>query len=252
MLALAAAACLNEQGEGGGGRVDTVLVTDTIVRVDTVVRTDTIRLPDSLAALDRAGSDGAAPTESIAATVAGDTMVLSAPRTAAAHSGARPAPSAVPVGDVAELRQHRLLVPVAGVRLEELLDTFSEARGGGARVHHALDIPAPRGTPVLSADDGRILKLHTSAGGGLSIYATDPTERFIYYYAHLDSYQRGLAEGQRVRRGDRLGAVGTTGNAPPNVPHLHFAIARTDDVKRWWDGTPLNPRGVLVEAAPAR
>jgi murein DD-endopeptidase MepM/ murein hydrolase activator NlpD len=236
-------ACLNEDARVDA--VDTVLVTDTVVRVDTVVRTDTVRISDPLTALE-----GGAPADSIGATAATDTAALSAPRSAAAYSGTRPAPPAVPVSDVAELRQHRLLVPVAGVRPEQLLDTFAEARG--SRVHGALDIPAPRGTPVLSADDGRILKLHTSKGGGLSVYAADPTERFIYYYAHLDSYRPGLAEGQRVRRGDPLGAVGTTGNAPPNVPHLHFAIARADDIKRWWDGTPLNPRGVLVDAAPAR
>jgi murein DD-endopeptidase MepM/ murein hydrolase activator NlpD len=119
----------------------------------------------------------------------------------------------------------------------------------GNRLHGALDIPAPRGTPVLSADAGRVLKLHTSRGGGLTVYVADPTERFVYYYAHLDGYRKGLAEGQLVRKGDVLGYVGTTGNAPPNLPHLHFAITRTEDVSKWWRGTPIDPRPILRSGA---
>jgi murein DD-endopeptidase MepM/ murein hydrolase activator NlpD len=136
-----------------------------------------------------------------------------------------------------------LIVPVAGVLPKDLLDTFDEPRG--TRRHNALDIPAPRGTPVLSATDGRLQRLFTSEAGGLMVYASDPTERFVLMYAHLDRYADGLADGMPLRRGDTIGYVGTTGNAPPEVPHLHFGIARTNNVARWWTGTPVDPRPLL-------
>ena len=136
-----------------------------------------------------------------------------------------------------------LTIPVAGVKAEELLDTFNEARGD--RRHEALDIPAPRGTPVLSATDGRVQRLFTSERGGLMIYASDSSERFILIYAHLDGYAEGMSDGVAVRRGQVIGYVGTTGNAPPNLPHLHFAIARSTNVKRWWEGTPVDPLPLL-------
>ena len=137
----------------------------------------------------------------------------------------------------------RITIPVAGVKSEELLDTFNEKRG--ARRHDALDIPAPRRTPVLSATDGRLLRLYTSERGGLMIYAADSSERFVLMYAHLDGYAEGLTEGAPLRRGQVIGYVGTTGNAPPNVPHLHFAIARSSNVSRWWEGVPVDPLPVL-------
>jgi murein DD-endopeptidase MepM/ murein hydrolase activator NlpD len=139
-----------------------------------------------------------------------------------------------------------LLVPVRGVESAQLRDTYAELRGGDTRTHEALDIPAPRGTPVLSATGGRVLKLFDSKAGGKMVYAADSSERFILMYAHLDSYANGLAEGQPLTRGQVLGAVGTTGNAPPNLPHLHFAIARSNDVKVWWKGMPVNPYPMLV------
>lgn len=136
-----------------------------------------------------------------------------------------------------------LTIPVTGVRAEDLLDTFNEARG--ERRHDALDIPAPRGTPVLAATDGRVLRLFKSERGGLMIYTTDASERFVLMYAHLDSYAGGLTDSTRLRRGQVIGYVGTTGNAPPNVPHLHFAIARSTNVSRWWEGTPVDPLPLL-------
>ena len=139
-----------------------------------------------------------------------------------------------------------LLVPVRGIEPSQLRDTYDEKRGGDTRMHEALDIPAPRGTPVLSATGGRVLKLFDSKAGGKMVYAADSSERFILMYAHLDSYANGLAEGQPLTRGQVLGAVGTTGNAPPNLPHLHFAIARSNDVKVWWKGMPVNPYPMLV------
>lgn len=164
---------------------------------------------------------------------------------------ARAAPAAVPArgaavvgaGDIATLRAKRLFIPVAGVKAEDLVGSFSDARG--SRVHEALDIGASRGTPVLAADDGTVLKLFASRGGGLTIYVADPTRRFIYYYAHLDAYAPALAEGQSVAKGQQIGTVGTSGNAPPNVPHLHFAILRNDDLTKWWLGTPIDPYTIL-------
>jgi murein DD-endopeptidase MepM/ murein hydrolase activator NlpD len=134
-----------------------------------------------------------------------------------------------------------LVVPVAGVTPAELRGSFHAPRGGGTRQHNALDIPAPRGTPVISATPGRVLRLFNSKAGGLMIYAADATERFILMYGHLDRYAEGLKDGMRLERGQTIGYVGTTGNAPPTVPHLHFAIARTNNVSRWWNGTAIDP-----------
>ena len=138
----------------------------------------------------------------------------------------------------------RLIVPVAGVSRDNLPDNFNEMRG--TRRHDAMDILAPRGTQVLSATNGRVVKLHTSAAGGLMVYAADATERYVLMYAHLDRYAAGLAEKMPLKQGQVIGYVGTTGNAPPNTPHLHFAITRVDSVKYWWKGEPLDPRPLLV------
>jgi murein DD-endopeptidase MepM/ murein hydrolase activator NlpD len=133
------------------------------------------------------------------------------------------------------------VIPVAGIQATELTSTFNDVRGGGSRRHEAMDIMAPRGTAVLASVDGRIVKLFSSAAGGLTIYQFDAAEEHCYYYAHLDSYAPDLTEGQVVTRGQVIGFVGTTGNAPPDVPHLHFAIFRLDADKRWWEGEPLDP-----------
>ena len=145
--------------------------------------------------------------------------------------------------DLAELGA-ALAVPVAGVAPGELRDTYAEARGG--RVHEAIDIAAARGTPVLSAADGRLLRLFDSEPGGLMVYAADPSGRFILYYGHLDGYAEGLREGMPLVQGQVIGYVGTTGNAPPDAPHLHFGILRGDPGVSWWKGTPVNPYPLLV------
>jgi murein DD-endopeptidase MepM/ murein hydrolase activator NlpD len=149
----------------------------------------------------------------------------------------------------AELRAlaDALIMPVTGVAPAELVGSFDDARG--LRRHDALDIPAPRGTPVVSATGGRLMKLHTSEFGGLMVYTAEERERFILLYAHLDRYASGLTEGMPLRRGQLLGYVGTTGNAPPNVPHLHFGIARVADVEEWWKGTPVDPLPLLRDPA---
>lgn len=144
----------------------------------------------------------------------------------------------------------RLDVPVQGIVRSELRDTYAETRG--ANVHEALDIPAARGTPVLSAADGRLLKLFDSNAGGLMVYATDASERFILLYGHLDRYADGLRDGMRLERGQTIGYVGTTGNASLGTPHLHFGILRGHPQVAWWKGVPLNPYPLLVPARPAR
>jgi peptidoglycan LD-endopeptidase LytH len=151
-------------------------------------------------------------------------------------------------GWLAELGLRNLLLPVAGVQRSQLQDTYDDRRGGGRR-HEAIDILAPRNTPVLAAGDGVVTKLFHSAPGGLTIYQFDPEGRYCYYYAHLERYANGIKEGVAVSRGDVLGYVGTSGNAPRNTPHLHFAIYRLGEDRRWWEGEPLNPFPILRGAA---
>ena len=137
-----------------------------------------------------------------------------------------------------------LIIPVAGVRPEQLIDTFGDARSEG-RLHDAIDIPAPAGTPVLAAADGRIVKLWQSERGGTTIYQLGPNQDVILYYAHLAGYAPGLAEGNRVRQGDVIAYVGDTGNAGTGNYHLHFSIAMVSDPKRYWEGTNINPYPLL-------
>ena len=139
-----------------------------------------------------------------------------------------------------------LVMPVAGIRPDELVDTFDQARSAG-RSHDAIDIIAPRGTPVLAAGDGEIVRLFTSERGGLTIYQLAPDDQTVYYYAHLDRYADGLDAGQSIRAGDVVGYVGDTGNAVPGNYHLHFAVWVTDDPKNFWDGESVNPYPLLAE-----
>ena len=146
--------------------------------------------------------------------------------------------------EVQYLRRRRLIVPVAGVHADELRNDFHAARGGGRR-HNAIDILAPFGTPVISADDGYIVRLTRNNAGGIVIYATDPEERVVYYYAHLAGYHDGIAAGKAIAKGDTIGYVGTSGNAPEDTPHLHFQITRMRPGGRYWSGEPLNPYPLL-------
>jgi murein DD-endopeptidase MepM/ murein hydrolase activator NlpD len=143
------------------------------------------------------------------------------------------------------LEGRTLKMPVAGARTMDLRDNFEEPRG--SRVHQAIDILAPRGTPVVAADEGKIAKLFTSKQGGLTVYQFDRDDTHAYYYAHLDRYADGLKEGAYLRPGDPVGYVGTTGNAPPDTPHLHFAIFELGPEKRWWEGKPVNPYPFLMK-----
>ena len=140
-----------------------------------------------------------------------------------------------------------LIVPVAGVRADQLSDSFADERAGGERLHEALDIMAPRGTQVLAAAPGKVESLFKSDAGGNTIYVRSEDGRTIYYYAHLDAYAEGLKEGDAVGRGQSLGTVGSSGNASPDGPHLHFAILRTTPDAAWWEpATAINPYPLLT------
>ena len=162
--------------------------------------------------------------------------------TAGTSDGPEPTAS-VSAPPAAELEDRDLEIPVEGVDEGDLVRSFADRRG--ARSHEAIDILAPLGTPVKAVENGRIARLFNSKAGGITIYQFDPSERFCYYYAHLDRYADGLKDNDMVRRGQVIGYVGVSGNAPKNTPHLHFAIFRLTDEKRWWEGTPLDPYDIL-------
>jgi murein DD-endopeptidase MepM/ murein hydrolase activator NlpD len=182
---------------------------------------------------------------------AGDAVVLGQPAPVATSGEpspvVAPGPSPEPVvgaSPIADLKSRDLLIPVEGIKTEQLTRTFSDRRSGG-RTHEAIDILAPMNTPVLAVEDGTIARLFHSQAGGTTIYQFDPGERFCYYYAHLSRYAESLREGQHVTRGQVIGYVGVSGNAPKNTPHLHFAIFRLTEAKRWWEGSALDPYDVL-------
>ncbi len=152
-----------------------------------------------------------------------------------------------PAGPRVAVGPSGLAVPVAGFTPGQLVDTFTQARAGGARVHDAIDIMAPAGTPVVAAAPGVVEKLFFSrGGGGIAAYVRSDDGRWCYYYAHLQDYAPGLNEGQRVERGQLIGRVGSTGNASPAGPHLHFAIARMQPGEKWYQGQPVNPYPLLA------
>ena len=151
-----------------------------------------------------------------------------------------PVPLQADATDLSRLGARSLDIPVTGVSAAQLNDNYTQARAGGVE-HEALDIMAPRGTPVLAVEDGRIAKLFLSKPGGITLYQFDPGSEYAYYYAHLDGYADGIAEGGLLRKGQVIGYVGSTGNASPDAPHLHFAIFKLGVEKQWWRGTPINP-----------
>jgi peptidoglycan LD-endopeptidase LytH len=166
-----------------------------------------------------------------------------APSSAARTSLERPRPAAAEGG---------LVIPVMGVKPRELFDSWGDSRGGGTRRHNAIDIMAPRGTPVVAAAPGRVEKLFDSRNGGRTVYIRSNDGRTVYYYAHLDQYRPGLREGQRVRTGDVIGTVGSTGSASPDGPHLHFEIKKMAEGERWHQGEEVNPYPLLAAGAARR
>ena len=185
-----------------------------------------------------------APQATVPALPAADsTAPMIAPPVAPAAVAPAPTVGPAPTDQPAEV-PGRLLVPVQGVRPEQLVDTYNAARSQGRR-HDAIDIMAKRGTPVLATGAGVVLKLFQSVRGGTALYELAPDQRTIYYYAHLDRYAPGMVEGRALRQGDLIGYVGDTGNAGAGNYHLHFEISTTADPKRYWAGTPQNPYPLL-------
>ncbi len=178
---------------------------------------------------------------------AGSAHLAAAPAPTVASEAARPVVSAGPVSTVGSsagaVSAAPLRVPIDGVTIDSFKGGFAEHRG--SRPHEAVDILAPRGTPIHAVQNGRITKLFLSKQGGITIYEFDPEERLCFYYAHLDRYADGLHEGQTVAQGDVIGFVGTTGNAPPNTPHLHFAVFELNADHHWWQGRPVDPYEVF-------
>lgn len=184
-------------------------------------------------------------TEPASADVEEPELQADAPVSIRESDTTAPAPTPAPVAAPPSDFPRSLIIPVSGVPNGLLSDNYDDQRSGG-REHRAIDIMAERGTPVLAADDGKIVKLFDSDRGGLTIYQFDPTETYSYYYAHLDAYTKTLEEGQTVKRGEVIGYVGTSGNAPDSAPHLHFQISELDEDKSWWLGEPMNPFPVLA------
>ncbi|MBB4728702.1 M23 family metallopeptidase [Xanthomonas arboricola] len=188
--------------------------------------------------------EAAMAAPSAAPAVAAPAVAASSPSTEmmpAANTPAAPASAAAPE---AASSGSGLLIPVQGIGSGQLQDTFTDARSEG-RVHDAIDILAPTGTPVIAVADGTVEKLFKSERGGLTVYQFDPNGTYCYYYAHLERYADGLAEKQAIKRGQVIGYVGSTGNADPAAPHLHFEIHRLGPEKQWWKGEVLNPYPVL-------
>jgi len=170
-----------------------------------------------------------------------------APVEPAAERAEKQASAAEAVPGKVEVAPSGLVVPVTGIKASDLIDTYKQARAGGARVHDAIDIMADHGTPVVAAAPGRLEKLFFSkGGGGITAYVRSEDGRYIYYYAHLQDYAPGLKEGMMLKRGDPIGRVGVTGNSNPDGPHLHFAIHRMAPGEKWYDGTPVNPYPLLA------
>jgi murein DD-endopeptidase MepM/ murein hydrolase activator NlpD len=157
-------------------------------------------------------------------------------------------PPEQPPSDGPSSLPHGLLIPVSGLSASSLVDNFNEMHNGHR--HEALDIMAARGTPVVAVDEGNVVKLFNSKRGGLTVYQFDDTQTWCFYYAHLNRYKQGLKEGMLLRKGDILGYVGSSGNASPDAPHLHFTIFKLGPEKHWWQGTAIDPYPLLTESHP--
>lgn len=176
-------------------------------------------------------------------------VVVSTPEGAGTPAAIRPEMRPMLAADSAYFRANPLMVPVEGVAPSSLRDTYHEARSGG-RIHMATDILAMRGTPVLAAAPGRIIKLANGGAGGITIYIADASGRYLHYYGHLEGYAPNVREGMEVKEGTVIGYVGTTGNAPPNTPHLHYQVMRSD--KNYWNGTPIDVRPFMTKPGRMR
>jgi len=197
--------------------------------------------PSPVASIASDASSTAAPANTVGSSPTAARLTAAPPTTGAVATGGHAEETAI-----SALRHRDLRVPIDGAQVDRLKGMFGEARDG--RAHEAVDILAPRNTPIHAVEDGTIAKLFSSKAGGLTIYEFDPTQRFCYYYAHLERYTSGLHDGQHVTRGEVIGYVGTSGNAPANTPHLHFAVFELGPDRRWWKGRPIDPYLVLKQS----
>jgi peptidoglycan LD-endopeptidase LytH len=203
-----------------------------------------VRGPVTSSVLQRAGD------VSLVRGTGGAVPIDAAPpeRPATGEAAVAPAVIAAPTGSnpIAALAARHLRLPVDDANIDAMKGQFADRRARGARGHEAVDILAPRNTPVHAVEDGTIAKLFVSKQGGITVYQFEPSGRFCYYYAHLERYAENLHEGHTVSRGQVIGYVGTSGNAPPGTPHLHFAIFELTPDRHWWEGTPLDPWAVFA------
>lgn len=224
-------------------RVLTIVVTATLTSAVWIVAGGSLienATADSQRETTRPAEAAPSPPSAPLASEAGETLVSD-------HARASRPLNTQFAHPVADRKTLNLLVPVLNVRPADLTDTYSDSRGGGDRLHEAIDIMAPKGTSVLAAAPGRIERLFASDAGGNTIYIRSEDGRTIHYYAHLDAYAEGMREGQRIRRGQRLGTVGSSGNASPDAPHLHFAILQTTPDAEWWEPAhAVNPYPLLA------
>ena len=184
--------------------------------------------------LSRAGRPAAAPAPDASVSASAIRRPIGP---TPAHVG--PLDTGVSAADLDALWARQLMVPVEGIPRGALRDNYTAKRDAG--MHRALDVLAPRYTAVVASDDLVIGRLFSGPVGGIVIYASDPEQHFVYYYAHLERYRNGLAVGDRVAKGSVIGYVGTTGNAPPDTPHLHFQVMKRAVGRAWWDGPAINP-----------
>jgi murein DD-endopeptidase MepM/ murein hydrolase activator NlpD len=217
-------------------RLLTIVVTATIVSMFWIVAGNAL--------LNDTEQDGSTENQSVAATAPEED---GSPQSDPTRTTMRPAsPSMGGAERMDEAEQANLVIPVLQVSADQLIDSFNDERGGGVRLHEAIDIMAPTGTSVISAGEGTLEKIFQSDAGGKTLYVRSSDGRTLYYYAHLNEYAPGLREGMKIRRGQRLGAVGFTGNADEQAPHLHFAILRTTPDAEWWEpANAINPYPLL-------
>jgi len=188
------------------------------------------------------------PVETLAREIAAEidsSVIKAAPLDRPDEAPSQP-PKLATAAPGSEASGESIAIPVAGMQKSSLRDHFNDLRGGRRR-HEAIDIMAKRDTPIVAIVDGKIRKLFLSAAGGITIYQSSRDESLIYYYAHLERYVPGLKEGKSVTKGEVLGYVGTSGNAAPNAPHLHFAVMLLPPTREWWKGVPINPYPLLME-----
>lgn len=219
-------------GAAGGEGVDTGAITVPPAIAQQASEQPPVQPTVDLTSTDAAAADGAA------IDMSATTIMTETPGPDGETSVPVPGPSG-------------LIIPVQGIASRSLVDTYRASRSGG-RVHNAIDIMAPRGTPILAASAGTVERLHRSRLGGITIYIRSADRQWVHYYAHLDAYAPGLAVGQEIEQGQVIGTVGFTGNASPAGPHLHFAVYRMANGQRWYQGTPVNPYPLLAGRARAR